>query len=75
MLNLIDTFFEEDAIELAAEVREAEAETKFLVYCGARWINHRDQAAASELIAVLDSNNEEFVILAGALLVEGCACA
>ena len=57
------------------EVRECDAETKYLVLCGARWVNHRDRSAAAELIAALDCGNAELATIAGTLLTEGCACA
>ncbi len=57
------------------EIRETDAETKYLVLCGARWVNHRDPSAAAELIAALDSAEAHLALIAGALLTEGCACA
>ena len=75
MTAALELYLDDDDRAYPSELRESNAETKYLVLCGARWVNHRDQAAASELIDALDSGSEELVLLAGALLTEGCACA
>ena len=75
MTAALELYLDDEEHAYPSELRERNAETKYLVLCGARWVNHRDRVAASELIDALDSDNEEFVSLASALLTEGCACA
>lgn len=64
-----------DMFDDRGDAEETDVQTTFLILCGARWVCHRDSAAASELIAALDSGSADTVLLAGTLLAQGCACA
>ena len=67
----LDLLLDEDE-SLYTTWGECDAETKYLLLCGARWANHRDRSAAAELIAALESGSAALASIAGTLLTEGC---
>src|ERR1051325_9501113 len=56
MTAALELYLDDEEHAYPSELRERNAETKYLVLCGARWVNHRDRVAASELIDALDSD-------------------